>query len=71
MQTDELRTKDDAELQFELRNSRKELFDLRMKASMGTEQSPAQIGELKRTISRILTILRERQLGVRGQSPRT
>ncbi len=71
MKSTELRTRDDAELLFDLKSTRKELFGLRMKATMGTEQSPSRISELRRSIARMLTILRERQLGVRGQSPRT
>ena len=71
MKATELSTKDDAELQFDLKNLRKELFDLRIKGAMEGNTSPSKIRETRRTIARILTIMRERRLGVRGQSPRT
>ena len=70
MRSSELRTKDDAELFFDLKNQRKELFDLRMKSALEGVNNPSAIGETRRTIARILTILRERQGGIRGQEPR-
>ncbi|MCB9883116.1 MAG: 50S ribosomal protein L29 [Planctomycetes bacterium] len=71
MNTGELKTKDDTELTYELKRARRELFDLRMKATIGSDASPAAIRKLRRSIARMMTILRERQLGVRGQSPRS
>lgn len=70
MRSSELKTKTDTELQFDLRKSRRQLFDLRMKQSVGGDQSPSAVGEARRNIARILTILQERKLGVRGQAPR-
>ena len=70
MKSSELRTKEDAELEFDLRKARRQLFDLRMKETMGGDQSPSAIGETRKTIARILTILNERKQGIRGQAPR-
>jgi len=70
MRSSELKTKTDAELEFDLRNARRQLFDLRMKRAVGGGQSSAALGLTKKTIARILTILQERKLGLRGQQPR-
>ena len=71
MKATEIRTKDDAELMFDLKNLRKELFTSRMQAVMEGAANPSKIRETRRQIARVLTLLRERRLGVRGQSPRT
>ncbi|MBK9388486.1 MAG: 50S ribosomal protein L29 [Planctomycetes bacterium] len=71
MRSSELKTKTDAELEFDLRNARRRLFDLRLKQSVGGDQNPSAVGETRRTIARILTILQERKLGVRGEKPRS
>lgn len=67
----ELREKLDSELEFELDERRKELFELRFKSSAEGLANPSRIGELRREIARIHTILRERELNVRGAQPRT
>jgi len=70
MKIDEIRSKTDAELEFELDKAKKELFGLRMQASTQSIQSPAQITNLRREIARMNTILHERAIGTRGQEPR-
>lgn len=70
MRSSELKTKSDTELEFDLRSARRKLFDLRLKQSMGGDQSPSAIGLTRKLVARILTILQERKLGVRGQQPR-
>lgn len=70
MKIDEIRGKTGDELEFELKNLRKEVFDLRFKSATQSLQSPARIRTLKREIARILTILNERKAGIRGQKPR-
>lgn len=67
MKIDEYRSKTDAELEFELDKAKKELFELRMKASTQSIQSPAEITNLRRGIARMNTILHERATGIRGQ----
>jgi large subunit ribosomal protein L29 len=67
MKIDEIRGKRAGELEYELKNMRKELFDLRFKSATQSLQSPARIRQLKRTIARIETVVRERVQGVRGQ----
>jgi len=70
-QLNELRQKEDKELDFECRTLSKELFELRFKSSSEGIAKPSRIRQIRRDIARIKTILRERHLGVRGQTPRT
>lgn len=67
----ELREKLDSELTFEREELAKELFDLRFKSSAEGIGNPSRIGGIRREIARINTLLRERQLGLRGAAPRT
>ena len=71
MKTEEARSKTDSELEFDLKNMKKELFDMRFQAATETSANPARIRVLKRSIARITTILHERQTGVRGQETRS
>lgn len=66
----DLRGKEDKELLFDQENLRKELFDMRFKAAAEGNANPCRIGEVRRQIARIETVLRERSLGLRGQKPR-
>lgn len=67
MKIDEVRSKTDAELEYDLGNMTKELFDLRIKAATENIQNPARIKVLRRANTRIRTVLHERKTGVRGQ----
>ena len=66
----EMREKLDTELEFDMRGLRQELFDLRFKSSSEQLANPSRIGEIKRDIARIRTLLRERAQGIRGAEPR-
>ena len=70
MNIEEVRSKTDAELDFELKNMKKELFDMRFQAATETSTNPAKIRHNRRAISRIVTVLHERKVGIRGQEPR-
>ncbi len=70
MDIKELRGKEDRELEFDLRNLEKELFELRFKASAEDISNPSRIRQIRKDIARIKTLLRERELGVRGQEKR-
>jgi len=67
---EEIRNKPDEELREDLANAREELFNLKFQSATEQIESPARIGELRRGIARIQTILRERELGIRGAEPR-
>lgn len=70
MKIEEVRSKTDSELEYELANMRKELFDLRFRSATETAGSPAKARVLRRAIARINTVLHERVTGTRGQEPR-
>ena len=70
MKIEEVRSKTDSELEFELGNMQKELFDMRFRGATETSQSPARIPQLRRSIARVKTVLNERTNGIRGQEPR-
>jgi large subunit ribosomal protein L29 len=67
----ELREKDDAELRFDLKALQRELFDLRFKSSAEGLSNPSRIRLIRHDVARIRTLLRERELGLRGAQPRT
>ena len=57
----ELRTLSDEELSKKIAESKKELFDLRLKISTGTLEKPSRVDELRKDIARMKTILNERK----------
>lgn len=70
MKIEDIRSKTDSELDFELAQAKKELFELRIKTSADSIASPARIGNLRQSIARIKTVLNERVKGIRGQERR-
>lgn len=70
MKIEEVRSKTDAEIEFDLENMKKELFDLRFRRATETVANPARIKALRRGIARAKTILHERATGLRGQEKR-
>ena len=70
MNTEEVRSKTDSELRFDLGNLKKELFDLRFRTATETTTDPSRIKVVRRSVARITTILHERATGVRGQESR-
>lgn len=70
MDINELRGKENRELAFDLRKLEKELFDLRFKASAEDVSNPSRIRQIRKDIARIKTLLRERELGIKGQEKR-
>jgi len=59
----ELRALSDEELVSRIKESKKELFDLRLKQSTGSLDKPSKIDELRKNIARMNTILAERENG--------
>ncbi len=70
MKPQEIRGKDDQEILFDLQNLEKELFDMKFRSLMEGNPDPARIRRHRRDIARMKTILRERELRLRGQEPR-
>jgi large subunit ribosomal protein L29 len=69
MKTKELRSKEDKELRFDLKNLNKELFDLRFQSASENLSNPARIKQIKREVARIMTILNERRKETGGEAP--
>ncbi|MGW9720495.1 large subunit ribosomal protein L29 [Micrococcus yunnanensis] len=57
---------DNARLLEALKSSKEELFNLRFQAATGQLDNASRLKSVKRDIARIYTILRERELGIRG-----
>lgn len=57
---------DNARLLEALKSSKEELFNLRFQAATGQLEDSSRLKAVKRDIARIYTILRERELGIRG-----
>ena len=51
------------ELEAKIKESKKELFDLRLKQSTGSLEKPSKIRELRKNVARMQTILKERENG--------
>ena len=62
MNVKEIRDKSSDELLKTLDESKKELFDLRFERATGSIDNPMRIRELRKTIARILTVLKERDM---------
>ncbi|MCU1471553.1 MAG: ribosomal protein [Glaciihabitans sp.] len=62
----ELDTFEDERLLDELRKAKEELFNLRFQSATGQLESHGRLRAVKRDISRIYTIIRERELGIRA-----
>jgi large subunit ribosomal protein L29 len=60
-----LRDLSEAELGQKIRELREEVFNLRFQVSMAMAKNPARIGQARRELARVQTILRERALGLR------
>ena len=58
----ELREKSDVELQKELGELKSELFKLRFQHATNQLENPMKLKDVKKSIARIKTILREREL---------
>ena len=59
----ELRALSTEDLEAKIKESKKELFDLRLKQSTGSLEQPSKIHELRKNIARMKTILAERENG--------
>ncbi|MDA1260193.1 MAG: 50S ribosomal protein L29 [Planctomycetota bacterium] len=70
MKAKEVRGKEDGEIQFELEKLEQELFGMKFRTLTEGIADPAKIRRSRRDLARMRTILRERELGVRGQKSR-
>ena len=66
MKIEEIRKMTDEELKEKVIELKKKLMELRFKNSIGSLEKPSEIKATKKTIARILTVLRERELQKEG-----
>ena len=62
MKTTELREMDDDELYNKLAESKQELFNLRFQHVTGQQDNYARLGQVRKDVARINTLLREREI---------
>jgi large subunit ribosomal protein L29 len=67
MKSAEYRGMSDEQLELALKDVLKNLFHLRFQSATDRLETPSEITKAKREAARIRTILRERQLRIRGQ----
>ncbi len=67
MKLRELRNLDDAALRNQIREYREEIFNLRFQQVVGKLTATGRQRVVRREIARVLTILRERELGIAAQ----
>ncbi len=61
MKTADIRAKSDDELKQQLVDLRKEAFNLRFQAASGQLENTARVGQVRRDIARVKTILGQRK----------
>ena len=62
MKTNEIRKLSTEEINKKIAESKEELFNLRMKQATGSLENPSRIRALRKTVARLKTILREREI---------
>ena len=62
MTTNEMRKLSTEEINKKIAESKEELFNLRMKQATGSLENPSRIRDLRKTVARLKTILREREI---------
>ncbi|MHB8927268.1 MAG: 50S ribosomal protein L29 [Bacillota bacterium] len=68
MKAEEVRELEDDELEKRLDSLKGELFNLRFQLATGQLDNPMRIREVRKTIARVKTIQRERELKAKGKA---
>jgi len=61
----EIRELSNQELQDKIRELKEELFNLRFQMATGQQENTMRLGHVRKSIARIKTVLRERELSAR------
>jgi len=64
MKASEIREKSQVELDQELMELKSELFKLRFQLATNQLDNPMRLKEVKKSIARVKTVIRERELGI-------
>ena len=62
MKANEIRKLSTEEINKKIAESKEELFNLKMKQATGSLENPNRIRELRKTVARLKTILKEREI---------
>ena len=62
MKISEIRELSNEEIDAKLKESKEELFNLRFQQATGNLEKPSRIRDLRHTVARLKTVLREREL---------
>ncbi len=62
MKVSEIRELNNDEINNKLKETKEELFNLRMQAATGSIEKPSRLRELRHTIARMKTVLKEREV---------
>ncbi len=68
MKASEIRTRSTVDLREEVSGLEREIANLHFRVGSEKSSDPSKIGALRRDLARIRTVLRERELDVRGQA---
>ncbi len=66
MKTSEIRKLKDEEIITKVKETKKELLNLRVKNATGSLEKPSKIREMKKDVARMLTVLKERETSTGG-----
>lgn len=66
MKVSEIRKLKDEEILEKVKESKKELLNLRIKNATGSLDKPSKLKEMKKDVARMLTVLKEREQGTGG-----
>lgn len=66
MKVEEIRNLTTAEVEQNVKSLKEELFNLRFQLATGQLENPARIREVRKSIARAKTILRERELNIQN-----
>jgi large subunit ribosomal protein L29 len=64
MKASDIREKDQVEMQKELGELKSELFKLRFQLATNQLENPMKLKDVKKSIARLRTIMREKELGI-------
>jgi len=69
MKVGEIRGKDSRELELDMQSLRKEMFGMRFRGASEEVAKTARFRDIRRTVARIKTILREREVSAAKAAP--
>lgn len=66
MKIKDIRALSNDEINVKIKETKEELFNLRFQQATGSLEKPTRLRDLRHTVARLKTVLRERELEVKG-----